>query len=398
MNILFIRDYPLIDGTFTLLVRLAENAKVDGHQPYFLFLQKNIDSELKNRIKGICPVFYIDELSGFKENNNLPLIDIIHGILSGDSLLKAYDTIKKEFFPSAGIVIGFYHPRTFIAKTYIWPSFDLKMYKDLFTPIPSRNLLFMNSSVKKEHEIFFKLNFTEAAIVPLIVDIPEEYSIRPVINKNKIVSIGRLVYFKNYITPLINIVSSLNKKGYAFEFHIYGDGEMYTELKSLIETNNAGSFIFLHGSMNYGDFNGAVSDALLFAGMGTSVIESSARGVPSLLAIESRHDDATYGWFFDQQGYEVGEQMPGLATHSYEQYILEAYHASAEEYEILCEKSWKKSLQFSRSAVMKKYYNFLSNANRDFTYLLPVWKKNFLKIMRQPLKMKFLVHKDYRGR
>ncbi len=393
MNILFIREFPLIDGTFTLIIRLAESIKKRGHHPYFLFLKNNIDQELLNKISGIAPVFYYHNLAQLKSLGKLPHIDVIHGILSGESLLNCYDTIKPGFFPSAGIVIGFYHPRTFILKTYFWPSFDTYIYKTLFSKIPAQNLTFMNSVVKSENERFFKLNFSKSPVIPLLVDVPTVFPGWRIINKNKLVSVGRLVYFKNYISPVIKLVAALNKKGYLFEYHIYGEGSLYTEIEALISKLNATSFVFLHGKIAYSQFNSVIKDALLFIGMGTSIIESSAQGVPSLQAIESFQHDATYGWFFNQEGYEVGEQIPAKSSSSYSSFILQAYHADEIEYEELCKKSWTKSLSFSEDIVAEQYCNFLKNADRDFSFIIPKWKKMLLKLARQPLKWKFLVEK-----
>ncbi len=398
MNILFIRDYPLIDGTFTLLLRQAHYAKNDGYKPYFLFLNKNIEPSLLVEIKLICPVYFPEDLAKLKSENSLPPIEAIHGILSGDRLWYCYDTIKAIYFPEAAVVIGFYHPRTFIIKTYLWPSPDVKLYKKLFSNIPAQNLLFMNDVVKKEHESFFHLDFSKSPIVPIMVDVPAQYTPRKQVNRNKIVSIGRLVYFKNYISPLIILLASLRKKGYAFEYHIYGDGELMEEVQNLIKKLDAGHYIFLHGSIDYSDFNSIVDDALLFVGMGTSIIESSRQAVPSLQSIESCQEDATYGWFFDQPGYEVGEQIPGKASGSYEPYILQAYRSSEGEYAVLCEKSWQRAREFSAEKVMHTYYTALQNADKKFTFIIPAWKKYMVKLLRQPLKWQRLIKKEYRGR
>ncbi|MBN8835548.1 MAG: hypothetical protein ABS68_00470 [Niastella sp. SCN 39-18] len=398
MNILFIRDYPFIDGTFTLLLRQAYHAKKDGHNPYFLFLNKNIETSLLVEVKGICPVYFPGDLSRLKSENNLPPIEVIHGILSGDRLYDCYDTIKAKYFPGAAVVIGFYHPRTFIIKTHGWPSPDVKMYKKLFSKIPAQNLLFMNDVVRKEHESYFHLDFSKSPLVPIMVDVPAQYVPRKNVNKNKIVSVGRLVYFKNYISPLINLLASLRKKGYAFEYHIYGEGELMDEVKTIINKLDAGHYVYLHGRIEYADFNSIVNDALLFVGMGTSIIESSRQGVPGLQAIESCQEDATYGWFFQQQGYEVGEQIAGKKTGSYEPFILQAYTSSEDEYALLCEKSWLRAREFSAEKVMQTYYSVLQNADKKFSFHIPVWKRYMIKLMRQPLKWKPLIKKDYRGR
>jgi hypothetical protein len=117
-----------------------------------------------------------------------------------------------------------------------------------------------------------------------------------------------------------------------------------------------------------------------------------------LQAIESCQEDATYGWFFQQQGYEVGEQIAGKKTGSYEPFILQAYTSSEDEYALLCEKSWLRAREFSAEKVMQTYYSVLQNADKKFSFHIPVWKRYMIKLMRQPLKWKPLIKKDYRGR
>lgn len=398
MNILFVREYPLVDGTFTLFVRLATKMKRDGHRPYFLFFTKNMDENLLKKIKEIAPVFYYEELKVLKKQGALPEIKAIHAIVSGESLYSTYDEIKTIFFPEASVVIGIYHPRAFITKTLLGPSADTIMCKFFFGKIPNQNLVFMNNTVKKEHEYFFKQNFSTSPVVPLLVDIPAAFPDRSTVKKNKIVSIGRLVSFKNYISPVIELVTKLNSKGYSFEYHIYGNGSLYNEIESLIRQLQAEKFVYLHGNLNYTEFNNVLKDALLFIGMGTSIIEASAQGVPSLLAIESFHHDATYGWFFNQDGYEIGEQIKGKKNSSYEPFILEAFNADPEQYHLLCEKSWQASKRFSEDEVMPEYYNFISNADSAFSFMVPRWKKFLLKLLRQPLKLSFFIKEKYKDK
>ena len=256
----------------------------------------------------------------------------------------------------------------------------------------------MNEAVRREHENFFKIDLSESPIVPLIIHTPDKFPEPRLVNTKKIVSIGRLVPFKMYVIPVIRILAKLNEQGHSFEYHIYGDGEMMEQVKQLIEDLHASNFVFMHGTIAYDNFNKVIQDALLFIGMGTSIIESSARGVPSVLAIESRSDDATYGWYYDQKGYEVGEQIVENAVFSYEQFILQAFNSTPTEYEEMCFKSWKKSQEFSSAVVMNKYYQLLNDADRNFNYKLPAYLKWVLKIMRQPLKLKFFVKKVYQGR
>jgi glycosyltransferase involved in cell wall biosynthesis len=396
MNVLFIREYPKIDGTFTLLIRMAAKMQKDGHNAYFLLIKHGIDKGLLTKISDSAPILYYEQLEALKISGNLPEINVIHGIVSGEILYKTYDHIKREYFPYAAVVLGIYHPRAYIIKTIVGSSPDTLIYKGFFKKIPKQNLLFMNEMVRQNHESFFNIDFSKSPIVPLLVDIPQKIPVRNLINKNKIVSIGRLVSFKSYVFPIIELIALLNKKGYAFEYHVYGTGPLYNKVENLIKKLNAQAYIYLHGYLPYINFNEVIKDALLFIGMGTSVIESSSQGVPSLLAIESITYNATYGWFFDQKGFEVGEQIPGKVSFSFEPFILEAHNADSKKYDELCVKSWSNSRKFSTENVMTNYYNFMQNADPNFNFVIPAWKKVVLKFTRQFLKFNFFVKVNYR--
>ena len=59
-------------------------------------------------------------------------------------------------------------------------------------------------------------------------------------------------------------------------------------------------------------------------------------------------------------------------------------------------KSWSNSRKFSTENVMTNYYNFIRNADSDFNFVIPAWKKVVLKFARQLLKFNFFVKVNYR--
>lgn len=395
MNVLFVREYPLIDGTFTLILRLGRKMSADGFGVNFLFYDKSVDAILLSEISQFSTIYFHEDLEELKNKNDLPDIDVIHGILTAEVLYNAYSDLKRNYFQKAAIVIGIYHPRAFFTETFIGSTPDTKIHKLFFQSVPSENLLFMNEAVKQSHQKYFGVSFKNSSIIPIPVDIPNQIPYRTIRQKGKVVSIGRLVEFKNYVEPVIRTVVELNRKGYSFEYHIYGNGPLRVKVERLIGELQAERFIFLHGGLPYTEVKNVLTGANIFIGMGTAIIESSALGVPSLLAIESQ-DDKTYGWFYNQPGFEVGEQVTGRKEHPYEPFILEAFEATTQQYDEMCFKSWQKSKSFSLEIIIKDYYKFLEGADANFSFIVPKWRRLYIKFLRQLYKINVLIKKGYK--
>ncbi len=395
MNILFLREYPLVDGTFTLLLRLARRARKDGHQVYVLFYSREVAADLLQMFQETATVLYRDELATRKAEGRLPEIDAIHGILGGDLLIEAYNELKPNYFPAARIVLGVYHTKAFITKTWIGPAPDTYIYREYFRKVPHRNILFMNEAVRRSHESYYHISFKDAPIVPLPVDVNEIYTERGRIDPNRIVSIGRLVAFKNYHVQVIEAIADWNQlhPERPLSYHIYGDGPMRADLIRLSEEKKL-DFVHYHGNLPYERLREAVADAYICIAMGTTVVETSAMGVPSLLAVENGND-YNYGWFFSQEGYEVGEQLEGKAKYSYRQMLEAALGWDPDRYAQNAKDSWVRAQAFSMSSVIKGYYQFIENADRAFVFKVPKWKHVLLKVLRQPFMFSWLIKKEY---
>lgn len=98
-----------------------------------------------------------------------------------------------------------------------------------------------------------------------------------------------MVDFKTYNKHIINILDEINHLGYNLEYYIYGDGPERFFLEKLAKTK-----IHFKGSI---DLPNILNNAFLFVGSGTSIIEASAGGIPSIIGIESEDRPYTYGLF-----------------------------------------------------------------------------------------------------
>lgn len=393
MNILFVRNYPSVDGVFTLLLRLAHYFKKDGHTPYYIDFGGETD--FKKEITETCVLLTIADINARKD---IPHIDILFPFADGELLYWCINYLKHELFKSAKMVMGVYHPRAYFVPTYIGPTPDTMLHKLIFKNFPPQNILFMSEIVKREHESYFNLKFTESPIIPLPVKLENKGRDYNKINPNKVISIARLENSKRYVVSLIDVIEKLNSDGNIFELYIYGHGDMHKFLEDYIADKKVGHFVFLMGKLNYKDIYKVLEDAFLFVGMGTTIIEASSFGVPSLQAIESEKGAVTYGFFNFLTTLSIGEVGKDFPLFNMETSILELKRKTATEYQALCMAHIIRSQTFDVNKIIKDYYEFFKNASQDLQFVLPQHKLVATKVFRQLYKFRFLTSPHYRNK
>jgi hypothetical protein len=198
-------------------------------------------------------------------------------------------------------------------------------------------------------------------IVPLPVDIPESCPVRSNINRLKIVSVARLVEFKNYHPPVIEFVAAQRRKGVAFEYHIYGDGPLAEEVRALVVRLGVERFVHLHGSLAYDKMVGAICDAGIAVGMGTAVVEAAAQGIPAITAIEMRGRES-HGWFHQTHGFDVGEQISALPRYSIGSLLADYSLWDDGHYRKAAVESWQRAGDFSSDTAVTRFIEIVEHA------------------------------------
>ena len=393
MNILFVRNYPSVDGSFTLLLRLASQFKKDGHMPYYIDFGGKTDFE-----KDINKTFKILTIDDVNAKKNLPFLDIIFPFADGDLLYWCINYLKHELFKNAKMVMGVYHPRAFFCSTYIGSTPDTRLHKLIFENFPSENILFMNEVVKRDHEIYFKNKFEKSLLVPLPVKLNNKLRDLSKIDRRKIVTICRLESIKRYVLPMIDVIEDLHNEGHKFEFYIFGYGQLEKYIENYIAKKNAGKYVFMMGKLKYDQIYQVLEDAFMFVGMGTTIIEASSIGVPSLQAIDSEKRPVSYGLFNNLSGYCIGEKKPDLPFIDMRNSILELFRKNQFEYEEICTSHIDRANTFHIDKVVKQYYEFFKNASPNLNFRITKFKLFFYKIFRQIFKLKIIIRPQFRSR
>jgi 1,2-diacylglycerol 3-alpha-glucosyltransferase len=131
-------------------------------------------------------------------------------------------------------------------------------------------------------------------------------------------------------------------------------------------------------------------------GSGTSIIESSGLGIPSIIGIESNNDGETYGFFSDLRGYSYNEDNLDIEKKNYYE-ILEIFFTSSDinklsishknkASEFLIDSTSNMFINVCEKSVISSYfsYNKIRYSLSYFTWLI----LNKLKLNNE-LKSKF---------
>jgi len=368
LNILFIHKslYP-IGGIETLIVRLLGESRLSEDVSIDLLLYQNcnkgalLESALSNAgaVKSYTGYFNALLL-------RTPFIDGKYDVIycmGWRSLLLGL-LYRQKYQSDAKVCVGVYHPREFCWDSSL-KSFAQRLMLRVFNTIPDENIFFMNKGAMEEHEQVLGREFANSPIVPLAINIPE-YTINCKSKALRIVSVGRLVDFKRYNFFMLDVVKSLREKtGLDFEYHVYGDGDCMDELLNKVVAMELKEVCFFHGSIPYSKMHKVLEEAWAFVGMGTSLIESAACGVPSITAIESEDRPVTYGFIHELDVLNCGEWDPNLVEFLIEDKLIYLAGLDENDYDNLRYSSYAKMKMYDIKTVFDAMQGAFAKAKQD---------------------------------
>ena len=135
---------------------------------------------------------------------------------------------------------------------------------------------------QKAESYFSKLALKNSVIIPNPISVNAK---RCEVTKNKIVTVGRLTNQKNQIM-LINAFSAIHPKFPQYRLHIYGDGELYSELKGRVRQLKLDNSIVFEGNIQ--NVHEMISDAEMFVlpsnyeGLSNALLEAMIMGIPCI--------------------------------------------------------------------------------------------------------------------
>ncbi len=370
MRILFLYDNLSLGGIQTLIVRLARELAGRGHDVTVL-LNRQGSSELFSRLRESSKVVVE------KTTLNIPL-RFHTSITPQPDVIMAWDTcslieavsLGRHCFPSVRVTAGVFHPREFCAPRERERLRD-RLGARILRRMPPENILFMNEHCRAEHAERWGNRFGRSWIIPLPVDVARYAAVERHPAPDKLVSIGRLTAFKTYNRTMIPLLAEMRRGGHCYEYHVYGDGPERPFIQRLVRRHEVGDLVRLHGEVPYRDLPAVLADAHAFIGMGTALVEASACGVPSIVAVESARAPRTYGFFHELDDLNTGEYVAGRTTHDIQDKLL-ALPGDGPEYLGLCARARRKAGRFAIGPIVTQYEAWLSQAAL-FRAGIPAW-------------------------
>jgi glycosyltransferase involved in cell wall biosynthesis len=310
-RILIINQYFKIGGIETFLLRLISILKRQGVDVTVVLIKDEYEAGLLSQLKEMADVYTLSELIPLTSSKILSVLgakfDWIFSTSSHSLILSAY-MVGHRIYPDAHICCGVYQTEMFCGMPS-WKRPQYRLVRNIFANhVPHQNILFCNEAGRKHHERNLATSFQTSTIANLIVDIEKYYPpVRDEINRNKIVSVGRICDYKTYNFTMLDVLSDLNSRGLFFHYHIHGDGELRVMLENILQERKLTDQVTIHGEFPYDQFKEKVRDAFIFVGGGTSLIEAAACGVPALTTIEYSDVADSYGFIHEVPGTSLIE-------------------------------------------------------------------------------------------
>lgn len=324
MHILLINHSLYTGGVETLIVRMANWLVRNNHECSILLrdtfsgdLTHLLDPEVNLRIVGNkwdCLALPVLSKMIWK-SWNLPKPDIIYTMEQNWAVV---GLLVRDLFPinTPSVATGAYHINQFDYEQNTKNPGRLallqrKIYNHHYL---DSQKVFMSEETRKGHEIFFSRSMPDGWVWPLPIKIPDKSdTLKRDPKPGKIISIGRLTRFKTYNWYMVPILRSLRERYPCVQWHIYGSGMCENVLVNDVwkEAIDEG-LIFFHGPIPYEKMAEVFKDATAFIGMGTSVLEAAAAGVPTIPAIVDDPDAISWGFIDELPYFTVGETVPNM--------------------------------------------------------------------------------------
>lgn len=348
---LFIINYGFpLGGAETFITKIFPKL-TDDYKIYLVLISNNINSNLLKLIPNNISIIRLQKVGNFLKMLllNKIHIDVLYTTLPpcfifGLLLFSLSRNKSLKFIVSPHQTESFCTPYKFYQLHRMITRFAFKV-------IPSENIIYLNSSTQQHHQEKLNKSFDKSTIINLFVDVDKFLFLdRRKLPRKKVISIGRLSHIKSYNLTLLPIFKKLEEAGMDIEWHIYGQGELETEMHELVDSMNINN-VFLHGSIDYSSMNNVMKDCFLFIGSGTALIEASSAGLPSITTIEYSTKAESYGFLCDIQGDSFIE--PNLKLKKYDIYTLinKIKNCDNKTYSDMQKKSRDKALTFSHNII-----------------------------------------------
>lgn len=366
MRFLLIYDNLRTGGIETLIIRMSNWLVENNHEVNILLKNKNINETLLNDKINIS---YYKNRTIFIYLPNLNKIYLgINAIFKNTNIILAFDApsywiaslIQKNCVNNKPLLfLHICHPLDF--TPFFYSKFQAKQFNKLLNSLNDESLIFMNAATKEAFTNRLGREFYNSAIHPLAVDEKKYINLDRHPSKYKIISVGRIVNFKTYNFLMVDVIKNIVKKGYNVTYEIYGNGAQFDQLNEKIQNEGMSQFIKLKGEISYSSLYSIFNSAYIFIGMGTSLIEAAMAKVPCIVAIINQEKPVSYGYFYEQSGFNCGEFEMNKKEYLIQELIENLLKMDENQYAIESQKNHDFSMLYSIENIMKNKIKLFEN-------------------------------------
>jgi hypothetical protein len=196
--------------------------------------------------------------------------------------------------------------------------FDDIFGPERFEPLEEMNergmVIAMNEGCLEGHRKKFGYKLESSVLVPLPMVIPEAVRIPHDDTECIILTVARLVEMKGYVEGLINDFADIARASKVpCRLLVVGDGPLRPEFERAARRTGLGHRIEFIGSVPYAELHAYYARADIYVGMGTTLLEAAAAGVPAIIATAFTARFVTPGLFGRVSGLGLGEPFSGMA-------------------------------------------------------------------------------------
>lgn len=376
-KILFVIGGLQIGGVETYIVRLSKVLHEQGHKVHVIILSNKYEEALLGDLNKCASVNIIENVPSFPAsswiNGQLHLkasfgeFDIAHTV---DMLTLWFLFINKDKIKFNHLSTGIYH-----SAELNWWMEKGAYFRNMHITLFKQNLgatLFPSESIVQAAEQAYKTSLTKAKILPLGINLSRYTNCNGSKKTHRIISIGRLVNFKTYNRHVISLLPQLRQFG-DYEYHIYGSGPELNNLQKLARDHRVFEYVHFKGETSYESLPEILNGSFCFVGSGTSIIEASAAGIPSIIGIESSQTPYSSGFFCEITGYSYNESYASANRVNYFNLLKELHDLTDDQFNQLCARHKEKARQFDISVTSKQFIS-LSDSQPRFDLIVQQWR------------------------
>jgi glycosyltransferase involved in cell wall biosynthesis len=290
-----------IGGIETYIVRIAKALHKAGHKVSVAIIKNRVDTELLATLSEVAVVTILGHASRLTLLNvNPPAIsdnvDLVFAT-GRTSLLYAAKASSKAARP-VRLVTGVYSQFEFLPRQH---DYRYEVCMQILRQIGHHNLVFATEGCREDHARAVDSSWRSSRISPLLIDLAvmggdAQRENGQIASPLRMLSVGRFVPFKTYNYYMPRVVRQLLDRGLAVRWDVYGDGVCAEQLQQQIMAHGVSDAVTVHPPVPYAELSSVFDTGDVYIGSGTTLLQASAVGLPSIVALDDSLEPVTPGY------------------------------------------------------------------------------------------------------